>query len=69
MDLLYKLIVRGSRLHCAFREKGLVRSLYATGGMCGRGPALSLDVQCVEGSMCWMEQQTRSGMGGGRTIR
>lgn len=68
MGLLYKLIVRGSRLHGAFGEKGLVRSLYATGGMCGRGPVFTLDVQCG-GQHVWTEGQTRSAMGGGRTIR
>lgn len=44
MGLLYKLIVLGSRLHGAFREKGLVRSVYPTGGMCGRNPVFSLRV-------------------------
>ena len=44
MGLLYELIVRGSRLHGAFGEKGLVRSVYPTGGMRGRTPALSLGV-------------------------
>lgn len=44
MGLLYKLIVRGSRLHGAFGEKGLVRSVYPTGGMRGRSPALSRGV-------------------------
>lgn len=44
MGLLYKLIVRGSRLHGAFAEKGLVRSVYPTGRMRGRSPALSLRV-------------------------
>lgn len=39
MGLLYKLIVRGSRLHGAFGEKGLVRSVYPVGGMRGRSPA------------------------------
>lgn len=52
MGLLYKLIVRGSRLHGAFGEKGLVRSVYPTGGMCGRSPVFSLAVWrtvCLDG--------------------
>lgn len=52
MGLLYKLIVRGSRLHGAFGEKGLVRSVYPTGGMRGRSPAFSLGVWrtlCLDG--------------------
>lgn len=44
MGLLYKLIVRGSRLHGAFGEKGLDRSVYPTGGMRGRSPVFSLGV-------------------------
>lgn len=44
MGLLYKLIVKGSRLHGAFGEKGLVRSVYPTGGMHGRSPVFSLGV-------------------------
>lgn len=52
MGLLYKLIVRGSRLHGAFGEKGLVRSLHPTSGMCGRGPVFFPDVKrtvCLDG--------------------
>lgn len=52
MGLLYKLIVRGSRLHGAFGEKGLVRSVYPTGGMRGRSPVFSLGVwrtACLDG--------------------
>lgn len=44
MGLLYKLIVRGSRLHGAFGEKGLDRSVYPTGGMRGRSPVFSRGV-------------------------
>lgn len=45
MGLLYKLIVRGSRLHGAFGEKGLDRSAYPTGGMRGWSPVFSLGVR------------------------
>lgn len=41
MGLLYKLIVRGSRLHGAFGEKGLDRSVRPTSGMYGRSPVIS----------------------------
>lgn len=43
MGLLYKLIVRGSRPHGAFGEKGLARSVYPTGGMCGRSPVCGVE--------------------------
>lgn len=45
MGLLYKLIVRGSRLHGAFEEKGLVRSEHPAGGMCGSSPVFSVAVE------------------------
>lgn len=44
IGLLYKLIVRGFGLRGAFGEKGLFRSAYPTGGMCGWSPALGLGV-------------------------
>ena len=52
MGLLYELIVRGSRLHGAFGEKGLVRSVDPTGGMSGRSPVFSLGfwrIVCLDG--------------------
>lgn len=42
MGLLHKLIVRGSRLHSAFGEKGLDRSVYPTGGVSGGNPVFCL---------------------------
>lgn len=63
MGLLYKLIVRGSRLHGAFAEKGLVRSVYPTGRMHGRSPVLSLSVWRTV-CLGW-RRQTRGGMGDG----
>ncbi len=61
MGLLYKLIVRGSRLRGAFGEKGLVRSVYPTGGMHGRSPVFSLGV--YGGHYVWTGKQTEGGYG------
>lgn len=70
MGLLYKLIVRGSRLHGAFAEKGLVRSVYPTGRMHGRSPVLSLSVWrtvCLDGGdkqeVVWETGQKCEGRG------
>lgn len=52
MGLLYKLIVRGSRLHGVFGERGLVRSMCPAGGMHGKGPVFSRGVwrtPCLDG--------------------
>ncbi len=59
MGLLYKLIVRGSRLHGVFGEKGLVRSVYPTGGMRGRSPVFSLGVWRT----VYLDRGTRGGYG------
>lgn len=60
MGLLYELIVRGSGLRGAFGEKGLFRSAYPTGGMCGWGPALVYGGHCVWTNKRWEWETVRN---------